>query len=91
MAQLGEADLIVGCNGACRWALAENEDKLETTTDWRPNRFIWYGTSKPFDCLTLTFRKTDVGGFLRPSLQICTRHEHISGGGRGRHMASSRV
>ena len=63
MAQLGEADLIIGSNGAFSWVRAENEDKLGTTTDWRPNRFIWYGTSKPFDCLTLTFRKTDMGVF----------------------------
>jgi len=63
MAQLGEADLIVASNGAFSWVRAENVDKLGTTTNWRPNRFIWYGTSKPFDCLTLTFRNTDMGVF----------------------------
>jgi 2-polyprenyl-6-methoxyphenol hydroxylase-like FAD-dependent oxidoreductase len=63
MAQLGEADLIVGSNGAFSWVRAKNEDKFGTTTDWRPNRFIWYGTSKPFDCLTLTFRETTMGVF----------------------------
>ena len=61
--QIGEADLIVGANGAFSWIRSENEAKFGTTTDWRPNRFIWYGTSKAFNSLTLTFRETDVGVF----------------------------
>lgn len=61
--QLGEADLIVGANGVSSWLRSENEDKLGTTVDWRPNKFIWYGTSKAFNSLTLTFRETDKGVF----------------------------
>jgi 2-polyprenyl-6-methoxyphenol hydroxylase-like FAD-dependent oxidoreductase len=61
--QLGEADLIVGASGAFSWIRSENEDKFGTTTDWRPNKFIWCGTSKAFNSLTLTFRETDVGVF----------------------------
>lgn len=63
LAELGEADLVVGANGAFSWIRTQNEDKLGTTTDWRPNRFIWYGTTKAFDSLTLTFRETGVGVF----------------------------
>jgi 2-polyprenyl-6-methoxyphenol hydroxylase-like FAD-dependent oxidoreductase len=62
-AQLGKADLIVGANGAFSWIRAENEQKFGTTTEWRPNKFIWYGTSKAFNSLTLTFRETDAGVF----------------------------
>lgn len=61
--QLGEADLIVGGNGAFSWVRSDNEDKFGTTIDWRPNRFIWYGTTKPFESLTLTFRETGAGVF----------------------------
>jgi 2-polyprenyl-6-methoxyphenol hydroxylase-like FAD-dependent oxidoreductase len=61
--QLGPADLVVGAGGAFSWVRTENEDKFGTTTDWRPNKFIWYGTSKAFNSLTLTFRETDVGVF----------------------------
>jgi 2-polyprenyl-6-methoxyphenol hydroxylase-like FAD-dependent oxidoreductase len=61
--QLGDADLIVGANGAFSWIRSENEAKFGTTTDWRPNKFIWYGTSKAFNSLTLTFRETDAGVF----------------------------
>lgn len=63
LAQLGEADLIVGANGASSWIRAEHEAKFGTSTDWRPNRFIWWGTTKAFDSLTLTFRQTDAGVF----------------------------
>jgi len=59
----GDADLIVGANGAFSWIRAENEARFGTTIDWRPNRFIWYGTTKPFDSLTLTFRETPHGVF----------------------------
>jgi len=63
LSQMGEADLYVGANGAFSWIRSENEAKFGTTTDWRPNRFIWYGTTKAFNSLTLTFRETDKGVF----------------------------
>ncbi len=61
--QLEPADLIVGANGAFSWIRSENEAKFATTTDWRPNKFIWYGTTKAFNSLTLTFRETPAGVF----------------------------
>jgi 2-polyprenyl-6-methoxyphenol hydroxylase-like FAD-dependent oxidoreductase len=61
--QLVDADLIVGANGAFSWIRNENESKFGTTTDWRSNKFIWYGTSKAFNSLTLTFRETAAGVF----------------------------
>lgn len=61
--QLGQADLLVAANGAFSWVRDENQEKFGTTVDWRPNRFIWYGTTKPFNSLTLTFRDTDAGVF----------------------------
>ena len=68
---LGEADLIVGANGAFSWVRAENETRFGTTCDWRPNKFIWYGTSKVFDSLSLTFRQTEWGVF-------CAHHYRYS-------------
>jgi 2-polyprenyl-6-methoxyphenol hydroxylase-like FAD-dependent oxidoreductase len=62
-AALGDADLVVGANGAFSWVRGENEHAFGTQVDWRPNKFIWYGTSKPFDSLTLTFRQTAQGVF----------------------------
>ncbi len=61
--ELGDADLIVGANGASSWIRSENEVKFGTTTHWGSNKFIWYGASKAFNSLTLTFRETGVGVF----------------------------
>ncbi len=63
LAQMGDADLYVGANGAFSWVRSENEARFGTTTDWRPNKFIWYGTTKAFNSLTLTFRETERGVF----------------------------
>jgi 2-polyprenyl-6-methoxyphenol hydroxylase-like FAD-dependent oxidoreductase len=69
--ELGDADLIVGANGAFSWVRTENEEKFGSTCDWRRNKFIWYGTSRVFDSLTLTFRETDQGVF-------CAHHYRYS-------------
>lgn len=69
--QVKDADLIVGANGAFSWIRSENEDKFGTSCDWRPNKFMWYGTSKVFDSLSLTFRETDDGVF-------CAHHYRYS-------------
>ena len=70
-ARLGGADLVVAANGAFSWVRNENEDKFGTETDLRSNRFIWYGTSKVFDSLSLTFRTTGHGVF-------CAHHYRYS-------------
>ena len=67
---MGEADLVVGANGAFSWIRSENEDRFGTTIDWRRNKFIWYGSTKAFDSLTLTFRETDLRRVLRPPLPL---------------------
>lgn len=69
--QFKDADLIVGANGAFSWIRSENEDKFGSSYDWRPNKFMWYGTSKIFDSLSLTVRETDDGVF-------CAHHYRYS-------------
>lgn len=70
-ARLAGTDLVVAANGAFSWVRSENEDKFGTETDLRSNRFIWYGTSKVFDSLSLTFRSTEHGVF-------CAHHYRYS-------------
>jgi 2-polyprenyl-6-methoxyphenol hydroxylase-like FAD-dependent oxidoreductase len=57
------ADLIVGADGAASLVRRENEARFGASCDWRPNKFIWYGTSRVFDSLSLTFRETGHGVF----------------------------
>lgn len=70
-ARLAGADLVVAANGAFSWVRNENEAAFGTVTDLRSNRFIWYGTSKVFDSLSLTFRETEHGVF-------CAHHYRYS-------------
>lgn len=62
--ELSGADLVVGADGSnslVRTALAAQfAPSLEVLT----NRFAWYGTAQPFDCLTLTFRDGEHGAFV---------------------------
>jgi 2-polyprenyl-6-methoxyphenol hydroxylase-like FAD-dependent oxidoreductase len=69
--KLGGADLIVGANGAASFVRNQNESRLGTSCDWRANKFIWYGTSRVFDSLSLTFRQTEHGVF-------CAHHYRYS-------------
>lgn len=71
--ELAAADLVVVANGAFSKVRAENAQRFGTTIDWRANKFIWYGTTKPFDTLSLTFRETPHGVF-------CAHHYRYSPG-----------
>jgi len=62
--ELAGADLVIGADGSnslVRTALAAQfAPGIEVLT----NRFAWYGTVQPFDCLTLTFRESAHGAFV---------------------------
>jgi 2-polyprenyl-6-methoxyphenol hydroxylase-like FAD-dependent oxidoreductase len=68
---LAPADLVVVANGAFSSVRAAHEARFGTQTEWRSNRFIWYGTPQLFDTLTLTFRQTPQGVF-------CAHHYRYS-------------
>ena len=62
--ETGEADLVVGADGinsVVRRDLAQAFGASERALE---NRFAWYGTTKTFDCLTLTFRQCEAGTFV---------------------------
>src|SRR5260221_3756515 len=62
--ELAGADLVVGADGSnslVRDALAA---QFLPSVEVLTNRFAWYGTAQPFDCLTLTFRENAQGAFV---------------------------
>jgi len=61
--ELGEADLLVAADGAFSASRDARATALGTQVDWRHNRFVWYGTTLPFETLTLTFRSHALGVF----------------------------
>jgi 2-polyprenyl-6-methoxyphenol hydroxylase-like FAD-dependent oxidoreductase len=62
--EVSNADLVVGADGSnslVRNALAA---QFGPNVEMLTNRFAWYGTAQPFDCLTLTFRESEHGAFV---------------------------
>jgi 2-polyprenyl-6-methoxyphenol hydroxylase-like FAD-dependent oxidoreductase len=59
---LAGTDLIVGADGVNSLVRSSTPDFGADVT-FMSNKFIWYGTSKRFETLTQTFRKTEHGSF----------------------------
>ncbi len=57
-------DLIVGADGAHSMVRETYREHFEPATATLSNRYVWYGTPKVFDALTLTFRRTEDGAFV---------------------------
>lgn len=60
---LAEYDLVVAADGVNSTLRTANAEDFGFELGTLGNRFAWYGTAKPFDCLSLTFRQNDHGTF----------------------------
>ncbi|MEA2759656.1 MAG: hypothetical protein QOH65_2269 [Methylobacteriaceae bacterium] len=61
--ELSGFDLIVGADGVNSLIRRSFEGDFKTSLACLDNKFIWYGTSQPFDALTQTFVETELGTF----------------------------
>jgi 2-polyprenyl-6-methoxyphenol hydroxylase-like FAD-dependent oxidoreductase len=61
--ELGKADLVVGADGVNSLVRRAFEEEFGASLTYLNNRFAWFGTTKPFDTLTQTFRHTPIGDF----------------------------
>jgi 2-polyprenyl-6-methoxyphenol hydroxylase-like FAD-dependent oxidoreductase len=57
------ADLVVGADGVSSLVRRTYETEFGATSTHLRNRFAWFGTAKPFETLTQTFRRSDLGDF----------------------------
>ena len=64
------ADLLVAADGVNSTVRRQYETQFGPTLDFRPNRYIWYGTNQLFHGLTLTFRENDAGVFAAHSYKF---------------------
>src|SRR5262245_27966084 len=56
-----DADLVVAADGSNSTVRQLLRDRIKTTIDLRPNRFVWLGTTKPFPAFTFYFKHNDHG------------------------------
>jgi len=69
-ARLPECDLLVGADGLNSVVRRAHAAAFRPTLDERKNRYIWLGTPRLFNGLTLTFRETDAGLFVAHSYKF---------------------
>ncbi len=56
-----DADLVVAANGINSWIRDRHADHFRPQFDWRPNKFVWLGATRPLDAFTFDFRENDAG------------------------------
>ena len=56
------ADLVVGADGLN--SIVRGTQGFAPRVEWLGNKFVWYGTRRRFECLTLTFRECAHGAFV---------------------------
>ena len=59
-----DCDLVVGADGVHSLVRRAHADAFRPRVEWLTNKFVWYGTTRRFDCLTLTFRANEHGAFV---------------------------
>ncbi|MGE5218583.1 MAG: FAD-dependent monooxygenase [Chloroflexota bacterium] len=62
--EIDDCDVLVGADGANSIVRRELEKEFLPRLEWLTNRFAWYGTRQPFECLSLTFRCNAAGFFV---------------------------
>jgi anthraniloyl-CoA monooxygenase len=58
IAEVGEADLVLVADGVNSVIRAELAEDFRPSIDFRPNRFVWLGTTKPFEAFTFYFNES---------------------------------
>jgi anthraniloyl-CoA monooxygenase len=62
--QVRDADLVVASDGVHSTVRERYREEFRPSADVRPNRFVWFGTTKPFPAFTFYF-KDDSHGLWR--------------------------
>ncbi len=60
-ADCGPADLVVAADGVASLLRDRLADQFQPQLDWRTNRFVWLGTTRPFPAFTFYFKPSPAG------------------------------
>jgi anthraniloyl-CoA monooxygenase len=61
LAAFADADLIIAADGVNSRIRDTYAAEFEPEIDWRPNRFTWLGTTRPFPAFTFLFKEDEHG------------------------------
>jgi len=71
---LPAADLIVAADGAASILRDRLSERFEPRLDWRRNRFVWLGTTRPFPAFTFYFKASPAGLWRTHAYQYAPGH-----------------
>lgn len=60
-----DCDLLVGADGVASTVRDHYSDRFEPDIDLRPNRFVWLGTTVPYEAFTFYFKEHPDHGLFR--------------------------
>lgn len=69
-----DCDLLIGADGANSIVRRHYSEHFAPTLDVRKNKYIWLGTERLFNGLTLTFRQNEHGVFAAHSYKFNKKH-----------------
>jgi anthraniloyl-CoA monooxygenase len=61
LAPYADADLILAADGVNSIVRARYAEHFEPQIDWRPNKFVWLGTTFPYSAFTFIFKESEHG------------------------------
>ena len=61
LGQFADADLIVGADGINSFVRETHKVQFAPSVEWRRNRFVWLGSTKPHDAFTFDFAQNEHG------------------------------
>jgi len=74
-----DADLVLAADGVNSMMRSRFADAFEPEIDWRPNRFVWLGTTLPFPAFTFYFDENEHGLFRVHAYQYANEPETPKG------------
>ncbi len=63
LAELSHLDLVIAADGVSSRIRDELGTAVGAHVDWRPNKFVWLGTTVPFEAFTFYFERSAAGLF----------------------------
>ncbi len=58
---LPDVDLVVAADGVSSFVRERMAEEFQPSIDWRRNRFVWLGTTRPFPAFTFYFKPSPAG------------------------------